>query len=256
MKNNKNSSNNSFTKKWFYISVAFGIVFAIVTTFIAIYKNIANNKPIHYLKEGFIKTDEPKTDIQKDEEDEDVKDKLFKADVDDKKLNKTETKTDDEDDESKDKTEKQVSATVKDAPKKENLNFIKPVSGQILTQYSDNNLVNWEVLNEWKTHDGVDIRAKKNTPVKAALAGVVSNIENEDKTWGVCITITHKNGMKTIYKGLSDQVQVKLDETVKTGDVIGTVGPSILVEKNKGEHLHFEMKKEDEFVNPKDYIDF
>ena len=49
--------------------------------------------------------------------------------------------------------------------------FALPVEGEILTEYSDGELVKNETLGEWRTHDGIDIAAAANTPVKAAADG-------------------------------------------------------------------------------------
>ena len=75
------------------------------------------------------------------------------------------------------------------------------------------------------------------------------------------LTIAHKNRLQSVYKGLSDQlqaelVQVKLDQKVQAGDVIGTLGATIEVENNLNEHLHFMMKKDDQWVDPLKYIKF
>lgn len=231
MKNSKDSANNStFTKKWFYIAVIFGLVFATITTLIAIFRNVnsTTESSPKLLDEDFIKTEEKIPDIKKE----------------DPKSSET-------------KEAEKTSQNLEDVPKKaNNNNFIKPAEGKIITKHSNGELVNWKVTGDWRTHDGVDILAKKNTPVKAVCDGVVTDIKNEEDTWGLCVTIEHKNGFKSVYKGLSDQIQVKLDQNVNSGDVIGTVGNSNKMESNLDEHLHFMLEKDGEWVNPTKYIKF
>ncbi len=229
MKSNKNGGNNAtFTKKWFYIAVIFGLIFATITTLIAIFRNVSTTEDSpKFLNEDFIKTEEKIPDIKKEEP-----------------KNSEESK--------------KTSQSLEDVPKKTNdsSNFIKPTEGKIITQHSNGELVNWKVTGDWRTHDGVDILAKKNTPVKAVSNGVVTDIKNEDSTWGLCVTVDHKNGFKSVYKGLSEQIQVKLDQNINAGDVIGTVGNSNKIEGNLDEHLHFMLEKDGEWVNPAKYIKF
>ncbi len=240
----------TFTKKWFIVSVGFGIVFAVVTTLIAIYKNIKTSKELEPLNQDFIETTKNKQDILKTKSpypyeilDRNAKnqDKPYKA------PNTIESTTDQP-------TETESDIINQDMEEKNN-QFVEPVKGKILRKHSDDKLVHWKVLNDYRTHDGVDLEAKKNTPVKAIADGTVSNVTNEDSTWGVCVTIDHKNGLKSIYKGLSDQIQVKQNQKIKAGDVIGTIGTSNKVESDLNDHLHIAIKKGDRYVNPSDYLD-
>ena len=236
MKDKKNME-KSLTKKWFYIAVAFGIVFAVVTTFIAICRNIKTEPNKDFLNNAFIETENKKNDVEKT-------------------INQTEKQMNSTTEKENDKTEKENKK--EKTPKNNNLNFIKPVeSGKIINDFSNEKPIFWKTLAEWKTHDAVDIEAKRNTTIKAVADGTVSEITNEDSTWGICIAIEHKNGFKSYYKGLSEQVQVKINQKVKAGDVIGLAGGDInKTEKDLPEHLHFMLEKDEYWVNPKDYIKF
>lgn len=240
MKNKKNME-KSLTKKWFYISIAFGVVFAVITTFIAICRNIKTEPNKELLNNAFVETENKKNDVEKAIEQTPEK-------VEFTTKNEKEIKKDKENEK-----EKEQSST-----KKSKINFVKPVeNAKIINDFSNEKLVYWKTLAEWKTHDAVDIEAKKNTTIKAVADGTISDITNEDSTWGICITIEHKNGFKSYYKGLSEQIQVKLNQKVKAGDVIGLAGGKInKIEKDLNDHLHFMLKKDDKWVNPKDYIKF
>ena len=251
MKNNKFKDSKPFAKKWFYFAIAFGVVFAIITTIIAIFKNVNSTKTRKIQEQGFIETSENKKGIIKSPYPYETLDNNF-----------TEAKTNDDFKKSqmntpKEKTDKIDDVTSIEEENDENSEFVKPVQdGQILQKFSDNELVKWPSLGSYKTHDGIDIAAKKNKPVKACADGIISNIKNEDGTWGIAITIKHKNGLKSIYKGLSENLQVKLDQQVKAGDIIGTIGANNKIESNLKEHLHFEMQKNGKWVDPQSYIDF
>ena len=68
------------------------------------------------------------------------------------------------------------------------LAFQKPVEGEIVREFAQENLVYSETLEEWVTHNGIDIKADKTTVVKAAEAGVVKSIKN-DPRYGLTIVI-------------------------------------------------------------------
>ena len=265
MKNKNNKENKMFAKRWFYIAVGFGVFFAIITTFIAICRNLNNNDETNsILNKEFVETEQNKTDVEKENDfnfddfdnsntEKFNKNKIVSDNNDDEKFEDNKEAEEDEEDEEKPETKK-TSAIAKTSTKKEK--FSKPVEGTILQQNSKNKHVFYKTLSDWRTHDGIDIAAKQNTPVKAIADGFVENINSDDNRWGVCVTINHQNGFKSVYKGLSEQLQVKLDQKVKKQDVIGTVGKTNKMESDLDEHLHFMLQKEDEWVDPKDYIDY
>ena len=141
---------------------------------------------------------------------------------------------------------------VKENEKKE-LEFEVPVSGEILKDYAKDTLVYSKTLDEWIVHLGVDIKANKTSVVKAAESGIIEKI-NYDPRYGDSITIEHGNGFKTVYSNLLVTDFFKVGEKVEKGDTIGTVGDSASFEISDDSHLHFEMYKDGENVNPTLYL--
>lgn len=127
--------------------------------------------------------------------------------------------------------------------------FIMPVSGDVINPFSNNELVKSKTLNDWRTHDGIDIACESGTQVKAACAGTVTKIY-DDAMWGKCIEIEHQNKIKTYYYSLSDSVSVTVGQKVETGTVIGTVSDSASAEVLDAMHLHFGVKKDGVWVDP------
>ncbi|WP_136607165.1 M23 family metallopeptidase [Paenibacillus dokdonensis] len=101
---------------------------------------------------------------------------------------------------------------------------------------------------------GVDLGREddKTFEVKAALEGKVSRVELNPPLTGTIIEITHDNDVKTVYQALSD-AKVKVGDTVKQGDTIGTAGRSE-IEKDLGNHVHFEVYEKGEPVNPEELL--
>lgn len=136
---------------------------------------------------------------------------------------------------------------------KKELSFMAPVSGEITKDFATDTLVYSNTLEEWTTHTGIDIKADKTTVVMAAEEGTVESIKN-DPRYGLTVTISHENGFKTIYSNLLTTEFVTENETVEKGQTIGTVGESSSFEIADEPHLHFEMYKDGEIVNPTIYL--
>lgn len=137
-------------------------------------------------------------------------------------------------------------------PKKIELHFIVPVEGEIAKDFSDSSLVYSETLQEWTVHLGIDIQADKGSAVIASEAGTVESIKN-DPRYGTTVTIVHENGYKTIYSNLLSAEFVSEGQAVDKGQTIGSVGDNAAFEIADNAHLHFEMKKDGETVNPSNY---
>lgn len=134
--------------------------------------------------------------------------------------------------------------------------FVSPIeSSDILREYAKENLVYSETLKEWITHLGIDIKAEKATVVKASADGTVKAIKN-DPRYGLTIIIEHSNGYKTLYANLLTTEFVSEGEKVKAGQTIGTVGDTAVYEVVDEPHLHFELIKNNENINPNELIKF
>lgn len=160
----------------------------------------------------------------------------------------TETKKEDTNTTTTDKKEEQQTTEEQEDPK-----FVKPVEGEISKEYAKENLVYSETLQEWTTHLGVDIKADKTTVVKAAADGKIKSIKN-DPRYGLSIIIEHQNGFETLYANLLTSEFVQVGEEVKQGQSIGTVGNTATFEIADEAHLHFEISKNNETLDPSQYI--
>lgn len=114
-------------------------------------------------------------------------------------------------------------------------------------------LVYSSTLNQWRTHNGIDLLAAAGANVKCVAAGKVEKVENTTLE-GTVVTIAHEDGLVSIYKGLSSDVLVKEGDSVASGFVIGTVADTMMMEQREGAHLHLEMKLSGKYVDPANYI--
>jgi murein DD-endopeptidase MepM/ murein hydrolase activator NlpD len=98
-------------------------------------------------------------------------------------------------------------------------------------------------------HNGLDISARRGTPVIAPADGVVV-FTGVSGGLGKTIRIAHGLGCTTVY-GHLDRIQIEPGEEVRRGQRIGTLGNS---GRSTGPHLHYEVHVDGEPVNPLYYI--
>ena len=94
-------------------------------------------------------------------------------------------------------------------------------------------------------HRGIDIATKQGTKFRATRSGIVVR-SSRMGGYGNCIFIQHAQGYISIYAHNRRNL-VRKGQLVKTGQIIGTVGKTGLV---TGSHLHFEIRKSSQAINP------
>jgi murein DD-endopeptidase MepM/ murein hydrolase activator NlpD len=97
-----------------------------------------------------------------------------------------------------------------------------------------------------KFHEGMDFSAKTGTPIYATGDGVVARADNTASGYGNHIVIRHGYGYETLYGHLS-KYKCRAGQRVKRGDIIGYVGST---GRSEAPHLHYEVHKGGEVVNP------
>ena len=88
--------------------------------------------------------------------------------------------------------------------------------------------------------------------VVSVLSGVVSEIQHDELTRGMILTIDHENGAQSVFTGLYD-VTVEVGDQVDQGAVLGLTGLSLL-EPDSGNVVHFEFIHNGVHVNPENII--
>lgn len=128
-----------------------------------------------------------------------------------------------------------------------------PLDGTTVTVFSMTELMYDETMADWRTHDGVDIRAEEGDAVKTAAAGTVKDVRYDD-LMGVTVVISHADGYETQYSSLQQEPPVEQGKTVEAGDIIGLVGSTAAAEGDVGPHLHFSVSKDGRVVDPQEYV--
>ena len=128
-----------------------------------------------------------------------------------------------------------------------------PVEGEVLSPYAMEVLSYNQTTRDWRIHNGVDLAAAAGTPVMAAADGQVYTVYEDDQL-GMTVVIRHEGGYTTRYSSLGADVTVSAGQQVSMGQPIGTVGTSALMENALGDHVHFAVTKDDEPVDPMDFL--
>lgn len=124
---------------------------------------------------------------------------------------------------------------------------IQPISNKDLTRVASPFGVRihpfYKVL---KMHSGMDFTAPTGTEVYATGDGVVVDTDRSKRGYGNTVIIDHGFGYKTLYAHLSE-ILVRPGTKVRRGAVIGLVGNTGM---SMAPHLHYEVRKLDEPINP------
>lgn len=106
--------------------------------------------------------------------------------------------------------------------------------------------------NTYMQNSGVDYILEEVFEVNSVMDGTVTNV-TEDELLGKCVEIKHDNNYTSIYQSLSE-VTVKKGDKITAGQIIGKSGQNAL-DKDMGNHLHFELYIKGQVVDPLNYID-
>jgi len=134
------------------------------------------------------------------------------------------------------------------------ITFIMPVErGEVTKEYCIDGVVFNPTLGVYSVHLAVDIAGLEGAKVFAAYSGTVESVETS-YLLGTVVTINHGNNLKTVYSSLEVDENLTVGQKVDKGEEIGVVSTTNRQEYKDGAHLHFEVLKNGEKVNPMDYL--
>ena len=119
--------------------------------------------------------------------------------------------------------------------------------------FSVDTLVFSPTLEDWRTHDGIDIAGALGESVLAACSGTVRSV-TEDPLMGTQVVIDHEGGYQTTYANLQSEAPVTAGDAVSAGQIIGAVGDTAAAEAAQAPHLHFSVTRDGEAVDPEEFL--
>ena len=140
-----------------------------------------------------------------------------------------------------------TNAQESEKPAPQEQNYVLPIAGNISKGYSDSALQHSATYGDMRLHIGVDILCEKGSNIKSVGSGTVKSVF-DDANYGKVIVISYDDDISVKYCGM-DSANVKENDKVATGDIIGTSG-EIPSECADNPHLHIEVYKNDENVSP------
>ena len=103
-------------------------------------------------------------------------------------------------------------------------------------------------------HEGVDFSAEEGTAVLAVQSGTIESIYKGDLLSGTEIVVDHGDGLKSLYRFVTEIDGLAVGDSVEKGEQIATVASANGNEYKDGAHLHFEIYKNDATVDPTVYL--
>jgi murein DD-endopeptidase MepM/ murein hydrolase activator NlpD len=100
-----------------------------------------------------------------------------------------------------------------------------------------------------RMHKGLDIAAQQGTPIRPIRPGRVV-FSGDRGGFGNAVIIDHGDGLKSVYAHCHE-LNVREGDAVGEGTVIGTVGST---GRSTGPHLHLEVHRDGEAINPEPYV--
>ncbi len=141
----------------------------------------------------------------------------------------------------------------------DNLTFEKedgllwPVKGNVIMNYSMEHTIYHATLMQYKCNPAIIIDAEVGTEVKAAAKGIISSIETDNEETGLTITMNIGDGYSVVYGQLND-VSLEVGDSVRAGEVIGTIDEPTKYYTVEGSNLYFEVLENEQTVNPMLYL--
>ncbi len=132
---------------------------------------------------------------------------------------------------------------------------VRPVNGYIGKEFSEDELIYAPTMNDFRTHDGVDIVGDIGTPVAALADGTVADVY-DDPFMGTTVVLKHSGGLVSSYSNLSAELpqEIYVGAVVSVGDTIGGIGETALIESAEVPHVHVSTYLDEHAVDPEEYL--
>jgi murein DD-endopeptidase MepM/ murein hydrolase activator NlpD len=133
--------------------------------------------------------------------------------------------------------------------------FALPAKGALSTKHDPDMQVFSPTMQDWRVHLGIDINTADKAPVHCAADGKIEKVW-EDVRMGWCVAVSHSGGAVSYYKNIDKTLATGIEEgaSVKSGQLLGSIGDSAMIEVAQEPHLHFELTVGGLQVDPLEYF--
>lgn len=128
-----------------------------------------------------------------------------------------------------------------------------PLQGNVILNYNMDQTVYFATLDQYKYNPAVILQAAVNTPVNAVASGEVVSIETSEET-GLTMTVDMGDGYSARY-GQLKEVPKNQGDYVDSGEILGYVSEPTKYYSVEGSNLYFQLLKDNQPVNPMEYLE-
>jgi murein DD-endopeptidase MepM/ murein hydrolase activator NlpD len=123
---------------------------------------------------------------------------------------------------------------------------VVPVDGGVVSSVFGPRDISGQNAGASRDHKGLDLAKPMGSPIVASAAGEIS-YKGTESGYGNVVKIKHEGGFETTYGHMSKFADLRVGQKVEKGEEIGKVGNTGI---STGPHLHFEVKKDGQAVDP------
>lgn len=128
-----------------------------------------------------------------------------------------------------------------------------PVSGDVLLNYSMDQTIHFQTLDQYKYNPALILGAQVGEQVVSATDGIVKSIDVKPET-GITMTVDVGDGYEIVYGQLKDTM-VEEGTKISKGEWLGYVSEPTKYYSVEGPNLYFQVLKDSVPVNPLDYLE-
>lgn len=125
-------------------------------------------------------------------------------------------------------------------------------NSEVINEFSGNRLVYFETLKDWRVHKGADYSAEVGEEIYAVANGIITDFF-KDTLYGNGIKLEASDGFTIVYYGVKQDENIAVGSSVNAGDLIATAD-SVPCEKEKKPHIHLEIQKDGNYINPQNFL--
>ncbi len=126
-------------------------------------------------------------------------------------------------------------------------------NSQIIGEFSNENLVYFPTLKDWRLHTGTDYAVDKGNKIYSVSSGIVLSVFT-DTLYGQAIQVEGTDGVTITYYGVKPDNDILKGAKVTAGSALGTATGEVPAESTADSHIHIEVKKDGVFINSQEYI--
>lgn len=135
------------------------------------------------------------------------------------------------------------------------VDYMLPMGGELSGDLSIDIPVYNSIMNDWRTHNGVDFAGEYGDCVKSSAKGIVREV-SYSAIMGDTVKVEHEDGVLAVYCGVTVGNDIKKGVIVERGQMLGTLSEVPCERDADIPHLHFETHKDGKIIDPLEVLGY